>query len=197
VEHGKPVDLSALGDEALALALKQGQDAAFDELVRRHQGRVYAVAYRITLNREDALDVTQDVLLKMYRKVGSWEPTSGFLPWLMRLTSNQSIDSIRRRNRRRCEPLDDAHTAASGSSIEPAAQDTEQSVRGKEIGERVQQALRVLSPSQRSVVVMRHYEGLQLAEIASVLGCTVGSVKVHLFRALRKLQDELRDFRNQ
>ncbi len=71
--------------------------------------------------------------------------------------------------------------------------DTERCVRAGEIAVRVQQALEVLSPSQRSVFVMRHYEGLQLAEIAAVLGCTVGSVKVHLFRALRKLQTQLKD----
>ncbi len=62
-----------------------------------------------------------------------------------------------------------------------------------EIDARVQKARDVLSPSQRAVFIMRHYEGLQLAEIAEALGCTVGSVKVHLFRALRKLQVELRD----
>jgi RNA polymerase sigma-70 factor (ECF subfamily) len=187
------MDWSALGDEALALALKKGEHAAFEELVRRYQGRIYAVAYRITLNREDALDVTQEALLKAFRKIDTWQPTSGFLPWLMRLTSNQSIDWIRRRNRRRHAQLDDARVAPTGAAIEPAAQDTEQAVRAREIDERVQDALSVLSPSQRSVFVMRHYEGLQLAEIAAALGCTVGSVKVHLFRALKKLQVELGD----
>ena len=71
--------------------------------------------------------------------------------------------------------------------------ETEQQVRAREIGVRVRAALVVLSPMQRDVFVLRHYEGLQLAEIAESLGCTVGSVKVHLFRALKKLQKELGD----
>ncbi|MCL4854659.1 MAG: sigma-70 family RNA polymerase sigma factor, partial [Bryobacteraceae bacterium] len=86
------------GDEELALALKAGDRLAFDELVRRHQGRVFAVAYRVTGNRDDALDVAQEAFLKAYRKIHTWQPTSGFLPWLLRLTTNQSIDLLRWRN---------------------------------------------------------------------------------------------------
>ncbi|MCP4645288.1 MAG: sigma-70 family RNA polymerase sigma factor [bacterium] len=189
------MDLAALSDEELALALKAGDDSAFDELVRRHQGRVYAVAYRITSNREDALDVAQDALIKAYRKVSMWEPTSGFVPWLLRLTANQAIDLTRRRKRRRTEPLDATGEPGPGQSAkaEAVAFDTERQVHAGEIDDRVQAALVVLSPAQRAVFVMRHYEGLQLAEIAEVQGCTVGSVKVHLFRALKKMQVELAD----
>lgn len=188
------MDRTTQGDEDLALALKAGDRLAFDELVRRHQGRVYAVAYRVTGNREDALDVAQEVLIKAYRKIHTWQPTSGFLPWLLRLTTNQSIDLLRWRNRRRHEPLD-AESGFGERADTSVSLNTEVQVRALEIDARVHEALGVLSPAQRSVFVMRHYEGLQLAEIAEVLGCTVGSVKVHLFRALKKLQIELRDLR--
>lgn len=186
------MDLTALGDEDLALALKAGNLAAFDELVRRHQGRVYAVAYRITGNREDALDVAQEALLKAFRKVDSWQPTSGFLPWLFRLTTNQAIDLLRWRGRRKHEPLDSDEGARELLHPEET-RTTEAQVRALEIDARVQRALGVLSPAQRTVFVLRHYEGLQLSEIAESMQCTVGSVKVHLFRALKKLQVELKD----
>ncbi|MCC6489580.1 MAG: sigma-70 family RNA polymerase sigma factor [Candidatus Hydrogenedentes bacterium] len=186
------MDLTALGDEDLALALKAGNLAAFDEFVRRHQGRVYAVAYRITGNREDALDVAQEALLKAYRKIDSWQPTSGFLPWLFRLTTNQAIDLLRWRGRRQHEPLDSDEGARELLHPEDT-RTTEAQVRALEIDARVQRALGVLSPAQRTVFVLRHYEGLQLSEIAETMHCTVGSVKVHLFRALKKLQVELRD----
>lgn len=190
----RPMDVAGLADDELALALQAGVEAAFDELVHRHQNRVYAVAYRVTGNREDALDVTQEALIKAYRKIGAWEPRSGFLPWLMRLTTNHAIDLLRRHKRRRHERLDDTRSVGTGAyDVEPAHHDTEREVRAREIDERVQTALMVLSPTQRSVFAMRHYQGLQLAEIAEALGCTVGSVKVHLFRAMRKLQVELRD----
>jgi len=186
--------LEALSDEELALALKAGDVRAFDELVRRHQGRVYAVAYRFMNNREDALDVTQEALLKAYRKIDRWQPTGGFVAWLLRLTSNQAVDALRQRKRRRHERLDDAiRRSSEHAPIEPASMETERQVRAREIGERVAESLVVLSPTQRTVFVLRHYQGLQLAEIAGEIGCTVGSVKVHLFRALKKLQKVLGD----
>lgn len=188
------MDLEAADDEQLAEALKRGERRAFDELVRRHQGRVYAVAYRITGNRDDALDVAQEALLKAYRKIESWQPVSGFLPWLLRLTTNQAIDTVRWRKRRRAEPLESVDADGHERQMEHAAPGgTGPAVRAQEIAARVQRALVVLSPAQRAVFVMRHYEGLPLADIAVVMGCSVGSVKVHLFRALRKLQHELRD----
>ncbi len=189
-------DITALTDEELALALQEGDERAFNELVRRHQGRVYAVAYRVTNNREDALDVAQETFVKVHRKIGTWRPKSGFLPWLIRMTVNQSIDLLRKQKRHRHAPLDETWTVGEGAqAIEPTTEDTGQEVRAREIAERVDEALHVLSPSQRAVFTMRHYEGLQLAEIAEVMGCTVGSVKVHLFRALKKLQKELKDVR--
>ena len=188
------MELKARSDEELALALKAGDRLAFDELVRRHQGRVFAVAYRITLNRDDALDVAQEALLKAYRKIGAWRPTSGFLPWLLRVTANQAIDHIRRRKRRSHEELDEAFVpGASPEALTEGSMNTATRVHANEIDARVQGALGSLSPSQRAVFVMRHYEGMPLGDIAMAQGCTVGSVKVHLFRALRKLQVELKD----
>lgn len=178
-------------DEQLALALKAGDEPAFDELVRRHQGRVYALAYRVTLNREDALDVAQEALVKVYRNIGMWRPTSGFLPWLMRLTSNQAIDAVRRRRRHQHDSLDSAGSRP--AVVAESGDDADTGARANEIEARVREAQAALSPAQRAVFAMRHYDGLQLAEIAEAMGCTVGSVKVHLFRALRKLQHELQD----
>ncbi|NIA14611.1 MAG: sigma-70 family RNA polymerase sigma factor [Nitrospiraceae bacterium] len=190
------MDWSALEDTELALALKRGEDAAFAEIVRRHQGRVYAVAFRYTANREDALDVAQEALLKVYRKIDAWQPTGNFLPWLLRVTSNLAIDFLRRRKRRRHERLDESYVPMTeGAAVEPASMNTEQAVRAHEIDVRIREALPRLSERQRVVFMLRHYEGLQLADIAAELGCTVGSVKVHLFRSLRKLQKELGDLR--
>lgn len=187
--------MKALGDTALALALKEGDEAAFDEIVRRYQGRVYATAYRVTGNREDALDVAQEALLKAYRKIGSWQPTGPFLAWLLRLTVNQGIDHLRRGKRNQHEPLDETFVPGQeDAAVTPATVATDEAVRAREIDEKVRACLSVLSPAQRTVFMLRHYEGFQLAEIAEELGCTVGSVKVHLFRALKKLRVELEDF---
>lgn len=188
------MDLGELTDEELALALQQGDERAFAEIVRRHQNRVYAVAYRVTLNREDALDVAQDALLKAFRKIDAWQPSGPFQAWLMRLTANQAIDHIRRRKRApRAEPDDGA--VFRNLADESPLRDGGRAAEASEIGARVDRALAVLSESQRAVFVLRHFEGLQLSDIAATLGCSTGSVKVHLFRALKKMRVELADFR--
>lgn len=186
-------DLRSASDETLAQAVKHGDRDAFAELVGRHQQRVYAVAYRYTRRHEDALDVAQEALLKAYRNIGQWRPTGAFQSWLTRLTVNQAIDHLRRTRRHR-EAL--RGTQPEAGPHEPAGREVDETDRRagqREIDARVQQALDVLSPAQRTTFVLRHYEGMPLAEIAPVLGCSVGSVKVHLFRALRKLRDELSD----
>ncbi len=186
--------MKALDDKELALALQKGVEEAFDEIVLRFQGRVYAVAYRVLGNREDALDASQDVFLKVYRRIDRWKPTGGFLPWVLRMTTNHSIDQLRKKRRYPEQSLEEAFVPTSeGASVEPTSMQTERIVRGREIESRIREALPVLSPSQREVFLLRHYEGFQLAEIAETMGCTVGSVKVHLFRSLKKLQKELSD----
>jgi len=183
-------DRDSVTDEELARRVQKGDRSAFEVLVRRYERRVYAVAYRFTGRREDARDVAQDAFVKAYRHIAKWRPTGSFQAWLLRLTTNQAIDHTRSQKRHRrgvsLEVLD--------GNDEPVAPETAGAdARRHEIDARVQEALAVLSPAQRTVFVLRHFEQLSLAEIAPVLGCSVGSVKVHLFRALRKLRDELRD----
>lgn len=191
----EPVDRADATDEQLALECKHGDVRAFEELVHRYQGRVYAVAYHVTLNREDALDVAQEVFLSAYRKIHRWQPTGGFLHWLLRMATNRAIDQVRQRKRYRRRLADSAVEAKLETGPGPAVPpNPERHAEARETGAHIQQALEVLSPAQRAVFAMRHYEGLQLNEIARTLGCSVGSVKVHLFRALRKLQKELEGF---
>lgn len=184
-------DVHRLSDEALALRLQAGDQSALDEIVHRYQGRLFAVAYRVTGSREDALDVTQDVFLKAYRRISDWKPTGKFGAWLMRLTVNQSIDATRKRRRQPATLSIDVETTPTPASTADASR----GARSAEIDARVQVALQALSPMQRTVFVLRHYEGHALADIAPIVGCTVGSVKVHLFRAMKKMRAELNDLR--
>lgn len=177
-------------DESLALALQRGDESAFGVLVERFQGRVYSVAFRFTGNHEDALDVTQEALYRVYQKIQSWKPTGAFGGWVMRIATNTAIDQSRRAQRRK-----KVIVAVETSVLEDhrGAGSPETTASAREIGEKVRETLRVLSHAQRQVFVLRHYEEMSLMEIAEALDCSVGSVKVHLFRALRKLRIELAD----
>lgn len=176
-------------DEALVARALAGDDSAFAELVGRHQRRVYAVAYRVTGSHEDALDVAQEVFVKAHGKLRSWSPRAPFGAWLIRLAVNHAIDR-RRFNQR----LAARHESAPAGQA-PVSADAE--ARRAEIDARVRKAMDVLSAAQRTVFVLRHYEGMAMAEIAPVLGCSVGSVKVHLFRAVRRLRAELSDLEDE
>ena len=116
------------------------------------------------------------------------------MPWLLRLTASHAIDHLRRNKRRRTARVADYFPdGESGAPSEHHHGQPEAMARAAEIGDHVRRALDVLSDTQREVFVLRHYEGFQLADIAETLGCSVGSVKVHLFRAVRKLRRELED----
>ncbi|MCX8064300.1 MAG: RNA polymerase sigma factor [Candidatus Hydrogenedentes bacterium] len=195
-ENTNSFEYDRCSDEELALLWKKGNIKAFEEIARRHQGKLYATAYQVTGNREDALDVTQEVLLKAYEKIHQWEPRGSFLPWLIRLTINRSIDYLRKRKRTSHETLIENiakvdEEEANIHHTKPSPLMPGEVVRAKEIDERIREALTKLSRTQQTVFILRHYKGYSLNEIAEHLGCTVGSVKVHLFRAIQKLRKEL------
>ncbi len=191
--ENKKIDFTTCSDEELAISWKKGNLKAFEEIVHRYQGKVYATAYRVTGNREDALDVTQEVLVKAYEKINQWEPRGAFLPWLLRLAVNRSIDYLRKRKRTSHESLNESIAKISEEEIHSVSSPTNPSdlARAKEIDDRIRLAMGNLSKTQKTVFALRYYQGYSLNEIAEHLGCTVGSVKVHLFRALQKVRNEL------
>ena len=137
-----PDNICDASDELLARALQEGEERAFDELLRRHQGQVFAVAFSMTFNREDALDVTQDAFIKAYRKIGSWKPTGSFQAWLLRLTTNQAIDHLRRNKRYGMRSAGGAARSETGvERAAPAVAETDRIAGGAEIEERIQGAL--------------------------------------------------------
>ena len=184
------LDQTEIADKAMALALQQGDESVFGDIVTRFQGRVYSVAYRYTANREDALDVTQETLLRVYQKIHTWKPTGHFGAWVMRVATNTAIDHTRRTSRKKQWVV----SSDAGVDVDPVEIRTPaDSVRQHEISDAVYHAMNSLSVAQRKVFVLRHYEHMPLDDIAKVLDCSVGSIKVHLYRALRKLREELAD----
>jgi RNA polymerase sigma-70 factor, ECF subfamily len=172
-------------DEALATRFRVGDSASLDTLVRRHQASVVAVAYRMTGNREEALDVAQEAFIKAYRRIDTWKPSGSFRSWLFRIAANQAIDSKRKHGRRKEVPAEAVGPGAHAYSVAPVR------IGEEELHESIRVALDRLSEKQRQVFVLKHYEEFTLSEIAVMLGISMGSVKVHLFRSLRRLRDEL------
>ncbi len=177
---------------------RAGQQDAFDDLVFRYRDQVYATAWHITHNTEDALDVTQEAFIRAFRALSSYKGHSRFSTWLHRIVLNTGIDYIRRERRHQHVSTDEQEaesesrrTAVEGSSA-PKQRDQ---VYDAELQKQVLAALDQLSARQRQVFMLRYYHELDTKETASVLKCTEGSVKRHLFRAQARLKELLRDLR--
>lgn len=196
-EKGKEYAHSEIEDEFLVKQALSGRSGSFDTLVRRYQSIVYATTYRFVRNREDALDIAQEVFLKVHRSLGKWRPTGRFKSWLLRITVNMSIDHLRRRGRMPRFVATEELRQVGQEVVEEhvALRSPSDAVSDAELGSLIRKAVDKLPEKQKVVFVLRHYEGLLLKEIAEVLGCTEGTVKTHLFRATGKLRDELQQVR--
>ena len=169
-----------------------GNEAAWEELVRLHTRRVYAVCYRFTGTSEEARDLTQEVFLRVFKTLKSFRAGEGsFAVWLNRLTRNLLIDHYRRtRHDRQTDSLDDQLTQIEETTAVTSR--TDSMLAGREAGEMIQAALQRLSPELRETVILRDVEELDYREIAQVLNVPEGTVKSRLNRGRAELARVLR-----
>ena len=168
----------------------------FGAWMTQEQRRVYALCQRLLQDRDEADSATQDVFLKAYQALRKADAPEIDDParWLTRIAVNACMDRLRSRKwqlwRRRPSPEDEQAILLKVRSTAPEA---EQKYFADEVSRRLQVSLGRLSGRQRAVFTLRHFEGMSLEEIGSHLDLDVGTVKVHMFRAVAKLRDELRD----
>ncbi len=184
-------------DSDLILRAKRGEKEAFEELVRRYDQWVLSLALRLTGDEDDAKDVYQEVFIRVYRALGRFQERSRFSTWLYRIALNVCHTHRARKARHAFVSLDQATTGQTtaektlGDSLAAPDRSAEQGVILKELASYVKSAVNDLSPRQKTVFVLRHYHGLKLREIASLLECAEGTVKRHLFCATEKLRESL------
>ena len=189
-----------LGDEKLMQRVKRGDMRAFDVLVRRWEDRLFNLIYKIIGDFETAKDVRQEVLLRVYQSAGRYRHHSQFRAWLYRIAINCSINELRRRERRSALSLDasyqhnDEHEQPLENILADPNPGPDEMIQQREIAKHIQNALRRLSNEQRIVIVLRHYEGLKFQQIASVLGCPIGTVKSRMHNGLERLRMMLKDY---
>ncbi len=173
---------------------REGDPEAFRALFDGHRQQVFALAYRYLRNRTDAEDVLQETFIKAYNGLPGYDPAKGlsFAAWLNRICVNASIDAMRRSKVRETGPLGPEEAAA--MSAPSHSSDPERSARSAEIREKIDQALARLTPTQRMVFTLRHYQEYTTREIAQALQSSEGSVKKPLFRAVGLLRKHLRKY---
>jgi RNA polymerase sigma-70 factor, ECF subfamily len=189
-ESGRNDSLDA--DLQLVERCLAGQEAAWEDLVRVHTRRVYAICYRFTNSDSEAQDLTQDVFLRVFKNLKSFRAGEGlFIVWLTRLTRNLLIDHYRRtRMDRATDSIEDQMSALEENPATIGR--TEGMLAGREASELLQAALQKLSPELRETVILRDLEELEYREIAQILNVPEGTVKSRLNRGRAELARVLR-----
>jgi RNA polymerase sigma-70 factor (ECF subfamily) len=199
-QSADPPDLTATmppsgAPAAGAVARARAGDAdAFRELVDQHSRAVFRVAYRITGRVEDAEDVVQETFLRAYRQLDRFESRANFGTWLHRIAANCAVDLLRGRPRREMSEESETLERLIGGDTEGALPSPERALLGRQISDRVRQAMNTLTDMERAAFTLRHFEGLSIEEISRALGLRTNATKHSIFRAVKKMRHQLRPF---
>ncbi len=188
-------------DDELIRETQRGQRGSFDTLVRRYDQSVLRLAMHMLGNEQDAQDVHQEAFIKAYRHLGNFRFECSFYTWLYRIVTNLCLDQMRRRKSRREDPA--TISDSSGEEMDLLANvrdDRSMANPGRELdrkamAEGIKAALDKLTPRERTVFELKHYQGLKLRTIGEMLSTTEETAKNTLFRATRKLRASLQELR--
>jgi RNA polymerase sigma-70 factor (ECF subfamily) len=179
------------GDEELVAAFQQGDEQAFVTIVERYKHRLTRLAQSVVHNEEDALDVVQEALVKVYKGLNSFRSSSTLYTWLYRVVMNHAIDLVRRRGKVSFESTADM-VYELPDTVDTSRPDKE-SLR-TELRQMIFAAVDKLPEKQRSVILLREVEGLSYREIADVIGCSEGTVMSRLYYGREQLRKMLEPY---
>jgi RNA polymerase sigma-70 factor (ECF subfamily) len=188
-------------DDELIRAAQKGDRSAFDALVRRYDRSVLRLALHMLGNEQDAQDVHQDAFIKAYRHLSNFRFECSFYTWLYRIVTNLCLDQLRRRKSRKEDPSTVMDAAGEEMDLmanlqdERATANPARELDRKNMHAAIQSALESLTPRERTVFELKHYQGLKLRTIGEMLSTTEETAKNTLFRATRKLRAKLIDVR--
>ncbi|HXW63385.1 MAG TPA: sigma-70 family RNA polymerase sigma factor [Candidatus Acidoferrales bacterium] len=189
-------------EHALVRKAQSGDRLAFEDLVRRYDRDVLRLALHLVHRPEEAQDIYQEAFLRVYRNLHRFRFECSFYTWLYRIVTNVSLDHLRRRTSHREEQAPVAEGTEGGirdffdrQAELRAAADPEKNLLGQELGQHIQEAIKRLSPRERLVFEMKHFQGLRLRAIGDLLGTSEETAKNSLFRATRKLRESLASLR--
>lgn len=189
-------------DNELINAFKDGNTDAFQELVLKYEKRVYNHCMRMVNDEMESYDLTQEVFLKVFRKIKNYEHTYSFYTWLYRITVNCCIDYLRRKKRQvqsvsiSANTGDDSGQNGKDQDIPDDSFIPDTVLANKELNEVLKTAINQLSERLRSIILLKEVEGFSYEEIAEILGCSRGTVKSRLFRARERLKEILTEYVN-
>ncbi len=183
------IDYPTAPDDVLVAASQKGNTVAFEELVARHRDKIYARAFSMLRNEEDATDVSQEAWVKSWQRLVQFQGDSSFATWMTRITINLSLDHLRKQKRMRTDSIEQLNEEMGGVERQMPVVNLNPS-EGLERGElrvRIDKALGQLSFEHRTVLVLHEFEDLEYKAIAKKMQCSIGTVMSRLFYARRKM----------
>jgi len=177
-----------------------GERDAYRVLVERHSRNVFRLAYRMTGNRHDAEEIVQEAFLRAYQKLRQFAGNANFGTWVYRIAANYAIDRMRQRSGEESRRQLPSRALEEGLEVDPVtivpdpAPSPHRLAESAQLGAKMQQALAALTPAERTAIVMRHWEGCAIEEIAAVLKSNPNATKNTVFRAVAKLRKALESF---
>jgi len=188
---------SAATDEQLVRSAQQGDMGAFEELVARHRDKIYARAYSMMRNEDEALDLSQEAWVKAWQRLVQFQGDSSFPTWITRIVINLCLDQLRRQKRRRTESIEamDEESGGVERQLPVVTVNPTEGLERAELRERIDKALGQLSEAHRAVIVLCEFQSLEYKEIAKAMNCSIGTVMSRLFYARRRLASLLADLK--
>jgi RNA polymerase sigma-70 factor (ECF subfamily) len=197
---GEQLESAEVSDAVAVERTLVGEREAYRVLVERHSQHVYRLAYRMTGNREDAEEVVQEAFLRAYQKLAQFAGNANFGTWVYRIAANYAIDRLRQRKseesrRERPTRLVEGQVETDAlAEMKDLAPSPERLADSAQLAEKMKEALKTLTPAERTAIVMRHWDGCGIEEIADVLKSSSTATKNTVFRAVQKLRLALAPF---
>jgi len=193
------IDHSSADDATLVRAAQRGDTEAFEELVARHRDKIYARAWSMVRNEDEAVDLSQEAWVKGWQRLKQFHSESSFGTWITRIVINLCLDELRKRKRQRVESIQEMDEESGGVERQMPAvivNPTERLERG-ELRQRIDRAMGQLSHEHRTVLVLHEFEEMEYKQIAKAMECSIGTVMSRLFYARRKLAALLADLKQE
>ena len=192
-------DKASLADDVLVRRSQRGDMVAFEELVTRHRDKIYARAFSMMRNEDEAVDLSQEAWVKGWQRLKQFQGESSFLTWMTRIVINLCLDQLRKQKRHRSESIEqmDEETGGVERQMPVITLNPTEGLERQELRQRIDKALGQLSYEHRTVLILHEFEGLEYKEIAKRMVCSIGTVMSRLFYARRRMANLMTSYKKE
>jgi RNA polymerase sigma-70 factor (ECF subfamily) len=195
----QPIDHKTALDVQLVAASQAGDMLAFEELVARHRDKIYARAFSMMRNEDEAIDLSQEAWVKAWQRLKQFQGDSSFATWMTRIVINLCLDQLRRQKRTRAESIEQLDEELGGveRQMPVVATNPSEGLERSELRKRIDKAMNQLSYEHRTVLILHEFEEMEYKQIAKVMNCSIGTVMSRLFYARRRLASLLQSLKKE